>query len=74
MSEQLQKRHIAVTIDKQGAFTVEAKEGFVGESCVEKTKNIELLLGEGATEMASGKTDAYFDGDGDNPISINLGN
>jgi hypothetical protein len=70
----MEKRTIKVIIDKQGAYTVEAGEGFNGQSCVEKTKNVELLLGEGATEVANGKTSAFYDPDGDNPISINLGN
>lgn len=68
------KRKVQITIDKKGAYTMKALEGFSGESCVNNTKNIELVLGEGATEVGSGKTDAYYDGDGDAPISINLGN
>jgi hypothetical protein len=67
----LNKRVVGITIDNKGQFTLEAKEGFSGESCLEKTRNLEVVLGGEA--VAEGKTDAYYDGDGDNPISINLG-
>jgi hypothetical protein len=68
-----EKRSIKVVIDKQGAFTVQAMEGYAGQSCVEKTKNVELLLGGDATEVAAGKTDKYYEGDGESPVSVSLG-
>lgn len=68
MSE-LVKRTIGITIDSKGQFTLEAKEGFAGGQCLEKTKNLELVLG--GEEVDGGKTNAYYDGD-DAPISINL--
>ena len=34
------KQNIRITIDKTGAYRFEAMEGFSGQSCVEKTKNI----------------------------------
>lgn len=71
---ELQKRKVKITINKKGEYTMEALEGFSGQSCINNTKNIELILGADATEIASGRTDAYYDDDGNNPISINLGN
>lgn len=38
------EKKIKITIDKQGKATVEA-EGFVGESCTEKTREILSALG-----------------------------
>lgn len=65
----MDKRVIEITIDNKGNYTLEAKEGFSGESCIEKTKDIELVLG--GTEVDGGKTDAYYDPD-DNDVSISL--
>ena len=69
MSEMI-KRKVRITIDKKGAYSMEALEGFSGQSCVEKTKNIELILG--GSEIDGGKTGSYYDGDDTAPISINL--
>ena len=66
---ELTKRNIQIKIDAKGNFTFEAKEGFAGTSCVEQTRQLELVLGGNETD--GGKTSAYYDGD-DNPISINL--
>lgn len=63
------KKSIKIVIDKNGNYTLIAGEGMEGASCVEKTRDIELVLG--GHEIDSGKTDAYYKGD-DSPISINL--
>ena len=65
----LTERKIKIIIDKKGQYTLIAGEGFTGESCLEKTKNIEMALG--GVEVDGGKTDSYYDGDED-PISINI--
>ena len=49
---------------------VQAKEGFAGESCREKTKQLELMLGGEA--VSTENTSAYYDSDGDNDINLNL--
>ncbi len=64
------KRNIQIKIDNKGNYALEAGEGFSGESCIEKTKDIELILG--GTEVDGGKKDSYFDGD-DNDLSLSLG-
>lgn len=65
----MSKKAIQIKIDGSGSYTLEAKEGFSGESCLSKTKDIELILG--GTEVDGGKTDSYYDGD-DNPIGLTL--
>lgn len=62
-----EQKRVKVVIDKKGAFTFEALEGFAGASCEAQTRDIELALGGVAVE--SGKTDAFYDGD-DSPVSI----
>lgn len=71
MSEMV-KRSVRIVIDKKGAHTMEALEGFEGASCIEKTKTLELILG--GEEVGSGKTDNYYKDGDESPISINLGN
>lgn len=66
---ELTKKTIEIRIDEKGNFGLEAKEGFSGTSCMEQTKELEVVLG--GTEVADGKKDSYYDGD-DSPISINL--
>lgn len=55
------KRSIRITVDKTGTYKFEAMEGFSGESCIEKTKNVELILG--GTKITEGKKDSFYDGD-----------
>lgn len=63
-------KKVKIIIDEKGNYTMQALEGFSGESCLEKTKDIELILG--GTEVAEGKTSAYYDPDDDNPVCLNL--
>lgn len=70
MSE-LVKRNVQIKVAKGGQFTMTAGEGLTGEGCVERTQQLELVLG--GTEIDGGKTNAYYDGD-DAPVSIDLGN
>ena len=62
------QKRVKVTIDKKGNYTIEALEGFSGTSCVEQTKNLEVAIGGMSVE--EGKTDAYYNPDDDNPITI----
>jgi hypothetical protein len=66
------KKVVGIKIDTKGGFAIEAKEGFASESCIEKTKGLELILG--GTEIAGGNTSAYYDDDDAAPISINIEN
>ena len=67
----LTQKRVRVTIDPKGNFTLEAKEGFSGESCMEKTRTIEMALG--GLQVEEGKTNAYYDPDDANPVSIEFG-
>ena len=66
----MQKQVIEIRIKKDGAYTLQAKEGFTGESCREKTRNLELMLGGEAVDTVN--TPAYYEDDGDNDINLNL--
>jgi hypothetical protein len=63
------KKKIRIKIAKDGTYTLEAMEGFSGESCVEKTKNIEIMLGGQA--VARGKKDEYYDPDATPELTLN---
>lgn len=65
----MNKETIEIRIDKTGGFTFEAKEGFAGQSCTEKTKDLEIALG--GVIVDSEKTDDYYK-DGDNPLNLNI--
>ena len=67
----MEKRVVKITISKDGQYRMEAMEGFAGQDCINKTKDIELVLG--GTEIGEGKKDSYYDG-GDNPNTINIFN
>lgn len=64
------QKRVKVTIDKKGGFTLEALEGFAGESCVAQTREIEIALG--GVEVSEGKTSAYYDGIDDNDVMVKL--
>lgn len=66
----MQKQVIEIRIKKDGAYTLQAKEGFAGESCREKTRNLELMLGGEAVDTIN--TPAYYEDGGDNDINLNL--
>lgn len=66
----MNKQVVEIRIKPDGSYALEAKEGFTGESCREKTKQLELMLGGEATDTQN--TSAYYEGDGDNDISLNL--
>lgn len=66
----MNKQVIQIRIKKDGSYTLEAKEGFAGESCREKTKHLELMLGGEA--VSSENTSAYYDYDGSDDMNLNL--
>lgn len=58
---------IEFTVNKDGSYTMLAKEGFAGESCRDKTMQLEMAL---AGEKTSDKnTDDYYKDDG---MEINI--
>ena len=65
----MQKKQVLITVKKDGTYSVKPQEGFSGTSCVEQTKDLEILLGG---EMVSQeKTSEYYDGDTPD-IDLNL--
>lgn len=66
----MNQKRVKVVIDGKGNYGIEALEGFSGASCIEQTKNLEVAIGGSA--ISEGKTDAYYNPDDDNPVSINL--
>ncbi|MED1125210.1 hypothetical protein [Bacillus atrophaeus] len=66
----LNQKRVTLTIDSKGGYSIEAGEGFTGASCVEQTRDLEIAIGGSA--VSEGKTDAYYEGDGDNPVNLNL--
>lgn len=65
----MNKQVIQIRIKKDGSYTLEAKEGFAGESCRDKTKHLELMLGGEAVDTEN--TSAYYDND-DDDMNLNL--
>jgi hypothetical protein len=65
----MKKQTIQIRIKKDGSYTLEAKEGFAGQSCREKTKHLELMLGGEAVDTEN--TTAFYDND-DDDMNLNL--
>lgn len=61
---------VEIRINEKGGFTFEAKEGFSGASCVERTKELEIALG-GRTPASTKKKDEYYNPDS-SPVTVNL--
>ena len=57
-------KRIELTIKKDGNYTINAMEGFVGQSCDQKTANIISILG--GVEKETKYKPEYFDPNGDN--------
>lgn len=66
----MNKQVIQIRIKKDGSYTLEAKEGFAGESCRDKTKQLELMLGGEA--VSTENTSAYYDNDDFDDMNLNL--
>ena len=61
-------RKAIITINEDGSTEIDLLEGFSGMSCVEKSKEIELLIGGSQVEQKQ-KPEYYEGGD----VSIDLG-
>ena len=57
-------KKIELTINEDGSYSIEALEGFQGQSCEQKTKNIISLLG--GTESETKYKPEYWDSNPDN--------
>lgn len=66
----MRKEVVEIRINEEGGFTFQAKEGFSGSSCVERTKDLELALG--AHEISKEKTKEFYSPDDFSPINIKL--
>ena len=66
----MNKEVVEIRIDSKGNFTFLAKEGFAGSSCVERTKELELVLN--GTAIATQKTDDFYKPDDNDPLKINI--
>lgn len=66
----MKKETVEIRINEEGGFTFQAKEGFSGTSCIERTKDLELALGGRAIDQK--KTDDYYKNDEQSPLKIKL--
>lgn len=66
----MNKQVVKITIKKDGSYNLEALEGFSGQSCREKTRDLELVLGGEA--VATENKSTYYDGDGAGEMDLNL--
>lgn len=66
----MKKEIVEIRINEKGGHTFQAKEGFSGTSCIERTKDLELALG--GVAISREKTKEYYDTDPSSPITINL--
>lgn len=58
-----EQKQVKVTISHGGDFKFEALKGFSGTSCVEETKDLELMLAGSGSEVDEGKKPEYYEGD-----------
>lgn len=61
-------KKVIITIAEDGTSEIDLVEGFSGMSCIEKSKEIELILGGNQVEQKQ-KPEMYEGGD----VSIDLG-
>lgn len=61
-------KRMVVTINDDGTSDIDLQEGFSGMSCIEKSREIELILGGEQLEQKE-KPEMYEGGD----ISVDLG-
>lgn len=61
-------KRMVITIEEDGTADIDLQEGFSGMSCVEKSKEIEVLLGGVQVEQKE-KPEMYEGGD----VSVDLG-
>lgn len=61
-------KHAVISINEDGTVEVDLQEGFSGMSCVEKSKEIQLLIGGEQIEQKE-KPEMFEGGD----VSVDLG-
>lgn len=61
-------KKMAITINTDGTTDIDLQEGFSGMSCVEKSKQIELIIGGSLVEQKE-KPSFY---EPDNPVNIGI--
>ena len=66
----MKKEVVEIRVDSKGGFTFEAKEGFEGSSCIERTKDLEVALGGKA--VSTEKTKDYYKPDDSDPLRIKI--
>lgn len=59
-------KRMKITIEQDGNYDLDLGEGFSGVSCIEKSKEIELILG--GTETDAKTKDSYYD-EGDTNVN-----
>lgn len=65
----MRREVIEFTVNTDGSYALLAKEGFVGESCREKTMQLEMALA--GSKTSDENTEDYYKGDDIN-IDLNL--
>lgn len=66
----MKKEEVKIVIKKDGSFSLEAGEGIKGMNCREATRELEQALG--GVSIGTQNTAAYFEGDDDHGLGINL--
>lgn len=64
-------KQMEITINNDGTTEIDLQEGFSGMSCVEKSKQIELIIGGSSIEQK--EKPEYFEPDTDINIDLNIG-
>ena len=57
-------KKVEIIINEDGSYAIDAIEGFVGQSCDQKTANIIAICG--GQEVDKKEKPEYYDGNGDN--------
>lgn len=66
----MKKETVEIRINENGGFSLQAKEGFKGSSCVKRTQDLELALG--GRVVSTEKTKEFYEGDPTNPVTLNI--
>lgn len=61
-------KRMAITINQDGTTDIDLQEGFAGMSCVEKAKQIELIIG--GQEVDQREKPSFYEPD--NPVNIGI--
>ncbi len=64
----MDQKKIKIVIDNKGNYSIEAMDGFTGQSCVEQTRTLEVAIGGSVEE--EGKKNSYYDPDDGNPVEV----